>query len=217
MIYVSALEFKTKLSLENFWLVGGVITHPEANSVDGGMSAIFASILNHWVKSSHGILNKAGFPLEIGGAQYLVRFSLHAFVADEAAIRSVLASKGAAGMKPCARCYNVISKYHGGTWDIQDGDHIIDITCAEYQKFLQFTDQQIFDIQKQLQDIDASASASELKKKNNCLVLYTAPQGCSLTHWCVLCFRRANVTMIFYTLSSATASCVMKFAYSGKA
>lgn len=217
MIYLSALEFKTKLSMETFWLVAGVITHQKADSIEGGTSAIFASILNHWVKSSNGILNKAGFSLEIDGLQYLARFSLHAFVSDEAALRALLAWKGAAGMKPCARCYNVIYKYHGGTWDIQENDHIIDITCAEYQNFLQFTDQQIFDIQSELQETYASASASELKQKNKCLVLCIAPQGCLLTHWCVLCFHRANATMIFCTLCSATALFVMKFVCFGKA
>ena len=63
MIYVTALEFKKKLSMELFWLVAGLITHEKATLVEGGMSAIFAKVLNHWVNSSYGILNKSGFSL----------------------------------------------------------------------------------------------------------------------------------------------------------
>ena len=177
MIYVTALEFKKKLSMELFWLVAGLITHEKATLVEGGMSAIFAKVLNHWVNSSYGILNKAGFSLEIDGAHYLVRFALHAFVADEAALRSVLQSKGASGMKPCAKCYNVISKFHGGTWDIHGDECIIDVTCATYQNFLQFTDQQIFDVQRQLQETYESGTASELKRQEQICGFLHSPKG----------------------------------------
>ena len=61
MIYVTALEFNARVSLKNFWLVGGVVTHGKAKSVHGGLSEVMKEVLTHWVKSTHGILNRAGF------------------------------------------------------------------------------------------------------------------------------------------------------------
>ena len=98
MIYVTALEFNARVSLENFWLVGGVVTHGKAKSVHGGLSEVMKEVLTHWVKSTHGILNRAGFSLTIDEEHLLARFSLHAFVADESALSSVLSSKSASGM-----------------------------------------------------------------------------------------------------------------------
>lgn len=162
MIYVTALEFNNRVSLENFWLVGGVVTHQKANLVHGGLSAVMKAVLTHWVASSNGILNQAGFSLKIDEEHWLVRFSLHAFVADESALSSVLSSKSASGMKPCSKCFNIISKYHGTAWDIQDTEELRDITCAHYEAFVQFTDEQIFDIQSRLKAVRDTQSAAQL-------------------------------------------------------
>ena len=169
MIYVTALEFNARVSLENFWLVGGVVTHGKAKSVHGGLSEVMKEVLTHWVKSTHGILNRAGFSLTIDEEHLLARFSLHAFVADESALSSVLSSKSASGMKPCAKCFNIISKYHGATWEIDDSEELRDITSTNYSSFLQFTDEQVFDIQGRLKVVHDSQSAAKLATEEKLL------------------------------------------------
>lgn len=151
LIYVAFLEMGPRLALQDFWLVGGIITNAKASSVQGGLSEVFKAILLHWHHSDHGVLHRSGFSVELGdGEHWLFRCKLHALITDEAALRSVLSSKGAAGMKPCCKCYNIVSKWHGASFDLQDDETIKDITETNYRSFLGYTDQQVFDVIERL-------------------------------------------------------------------
>ena len=165
LIYLTFLEMGPRIGLQEFWLVGGVITNGKAASVCGGLSEVFKNILLHWHHSDHGILHRSGFSVELEGEHWLFRCKLHALITDEAALRSVLGSKGAAGMKPCSKCYNIVSKWHGASFDLQDGETVKDITEANYRSFLKYTDQEVFDVIERLRRAHDELPQNEIVKR----------------------------------------------------
>ena len=80
-------------------------------------------------------------------------------------MRSVLGSKGAAGMKPCSKCYNIVSKWHGASFDLQDGETVKDITEANYRSFLKYTDQEVFDVIERLRRAHDELPQNEIVKR----------------------------------------------------
>ena len=161
LIYLTFLEMG-RIGLQEFWLVGGVITNGKAASVCGGLSEVFQNILLHWHHSDHGVLHRSGFSVELEGEHWLFRCKLHALITDEAALRSVLGSKGAAGMKPCS---NIVSKWHGASFDLQDGETVKDITEANYRSFLKYTDLEVFDVIERLRRAHDELPQNEIVKR----------------------------------------------------
>jgi hypothetical protein len=58
-------------------------------------------------------------------------------LSDEAAGKSVWCVKGAAGIKPCMDCKNVVCKATDGRslTNFDDGDYLVDISCSDASRF----------------------------------------------------------------------------------
>ena len=165
LIYISILELGLRLSQAEFWMVAGVVTTAKAAEVTGGLSEILKKILLHWLQSADGILHPAGFSLLLRGQHELVRFKLHAMIADEAALRGVLLAKGASGLKPCSKCYNIISKWHGREYQLDESDSVKDISESNHSAFMEYIDTDIFRIVERLRVAHAEQPWSEVKKQ----------------------------------------------------
>lgn len=166
LIYVTFLEFGARLCMEDFWLVAGLVTTEKASKLPGGLSQLMRHVLLHWVASPEGILQPAGFAVVLDNQPVLLRFQLYGLVSDESALKQVLMSKGAAGMKPCLRCMNVISKYHGQTLGLEPDEIIRDIAEPDPSKFVRLTDEQVFEIMSKLEHAREHSSSKDLETKS---------------------------------------------------
>ena len=146
-------------------MVAGVVTTAKAALVTGGLSEILKNILLHWFQSADGILHPAGFSLLLQGQHQLVRFKLHALITDEAAMRGVLLSKGASGLKPCSKCYNIISKWHGKEYQLEESDSAKDISEPKHSAFMEYSDADFFCIVERLRVAHAELPWFEVNKQ----------------------------------------------------
>lgn len=182
LMYVTVMEFNRHLQKEEFWLVAGILKHEKVSLIPGGMSEVVKEMLAYWY--NQGILNPSGFSLDINSEATLVRFKLHGCISDEAAMKSILDCKGASGMKPCCKCSNVISKFHGKKLNLQANDLLTDITETDPGKFLQQTDDDIFHILQKLQaahDTETQGEAERLQQIYGWNWTETSLLACPLT------------------------------------
>lgn len=162
LLYASVLEFKTKLQDELHWWPLAVVKTDTVSQGPCSLSEITRLIFHHWLEASVGVLHPSGFPVKINGSPVLVRFTLEHMITDEAAMKSIICSKGAAGMKPCSRCANIISKYHGHKFDLVAADYTKDITESDPKLFIRQTDADIFHILNVLEHAHQTSPAYEV-------------------------------------------------------
>ena len=177
LIYISAVEFEHRLSNEQFWLVAGLVQHDNVEKVSGGLSEIVKELLLHWHSESGGLLDPAGFAITLCGKTMLVRFSLYGMISDEGNIKQTLRSKGAAGMRPCIRCCNIISKYHGTNLDIDAGSNIKDITVSDVHSFVPQKDRDIFEVLEHLHRTHTECSQTEFETQEKIYGWNWSPTG----------------------------------------
>lgn len=108
ILYVSFLRFNTWLGLEESWLPVGVVRHKTVDKIAGGFSAYMCAVIAALQKQ---LCPEAGLCFKLGEASFLLSVNKEfLFLADEAALKSMLSVKGASGMKPCFKCKNVLYK-----------------------------------------------------------------------------------------------------------
>ena len=104
--YFTFKEFRQHIRDERCWLPLAVLRHSVVEQLRGGLSQavklLVASFFNGPVNFSSGV--------ELDGCTSALKAELSNILGDEAALKSIWSSKGAAGMKPCMCCKNVISK-----------------------------------------------------------------------------------------------------------
>eukprot|EP00435_Cladocopium_sp_Y103_P061318 s238_g23.t1 len=102
LCYVSWLQCPL-LFQENMWLTVSVAKSSCIQSLPHGMAELIRRILEHVRENSqHGI------PLSFGHDVRLLWIDQVMVIADAEAIRSSTGAKGAAGLKPCLQCLNVL-------------------------------------------------------------------------------------------------------------
>ncbi|CAJ1333338.1 unnamed protein product, partial [Effrenium voratum] len=100
-VYLGLRAFRALLHAETFWMPLAIWRAEEIKAVSGGVSALVAASLD--------ALCNSYWPLDARHEQRLP-LRIANLLADEAAIRALYASKGAAGWKPCLACANVCMK-----------------------------------------------------------------------------------------------------------
>jgi hypothetical protein len=102
--YISFREFGKYISDENSWLPVAVLRHSVVSKLPGGLSQAVKLLLK---TAFFGHVNFSdGFQL----SDFSIKASLSNILGDEAALKGIWSCKGAAGVKPCMCCKNVISK-----------------------------------------------------------------------------------------------------------
>lgn len=131
---------KDALWHESIWLTPICVRHAMIDRVDGGFSAMFKRYLKLHLLGATG-LSTAGVPITINGQHVLLFGKLSFLLADGDGFKLALEWKGANGVKPCVRHWNVISKRS----DLGDASEtFVDICCADASKFFSATSQDIF-------------------------------------------------------------------------
>ena len=129
------------LSREQYWIPLAVLRTCKANSVRGGLSAAFRALVRACLLAPAN-LAVVGMPIEFdeGGPQ-LLRIKITNILADESALKSLWSVKGAAGVRPCFLCKNVVSIHSRLA---QDSGYLVDIGCADASCFDLATDEDIW-------------------------------------------------------------------------
>lgn len=131
-VYLSFEEFgRERLFLEQYWLPVAVLRSSVVGTVAGGLSNCFRLLVRSLLLDPVPAA-RAGFALDLGAGASLIRLRVSSVVGDEAALKSVWGSKGAAGTRPCFFCGNCVSI----SSKLADGSpELIDISCADPSLF----------------------------------------------------------------------------------
>jgi hypothetical protein len=111
-VYWSFVEFgAAALAHEDFWLTAVTLKSTEVLKIDGGMSAVTASILKHFFGDAGRNLQQCGITLYPPDTAPL---RLHAYfclmLADESALHQTWMHMGASGVKLCVQCMNIVPR-----------------------------------------------------------------------------------------------------------
>ena len=145
-IYFSFIEFKEMLRCEDAWLPIGVLRHSLLSKIKGGVSGVTKMLVRDMFLPSVSSLNfTTGAALEVEGSMVLLFAKLACVLADESALKSTWAVKGASGLRPCMLCKNAVSK----TSDVAHRDvsqYLVDITEPCFSSFDPATDTDIWEL-----------------------------------------------------------------------
>ena len=85
------------------WYPVAAVTHDQIQAATGGISAITAAFIRHWVQSD------LATPFQVD-ANLRISIELEMFISDLESQRASLAAKGSAGLRPCIFCSNCVMK-----------------------------------------------------------------------------------------------------------
>ena len=162
LLYAAVKNMKQKLTSETFWWPLTVIQSDTVSYGDCSLSEITRLLFLHWKDPAQGVLGEGGFAVRINQVPTLIRLRVTEMITDEAAMKTVLCSKGAAGLKPCCRCANIVSRYHGDRFELKDSDVIRDVSESDPRNFIRQSDADIFHIMGKLQDAHETLPACEV-------------------------------------------------------
>ncbi|MCP4447982.1 MAG: hypothetical protein GY811_22000 [Myxococcales bacterium] len=127
-VYASFLEFGSFLQKEVAWLPIGTLRVVVKKSIGG--SAVARALLRALFLGPES-LSEHGAP--IGGVHFFAKF--HRLIADEAAGKETFCTKGAAGLRPCLQCKNVVLDQAECLADYDDDDYLVPLWCADSSRF----------------------------------------------------------------------------------
>jgi hypothetical protein len=127
--YFSFRELGLGLRSEFNWLAFAVMRNTTVHKIENGMSNVVRHILRELFLPAHGFMH--GVTLNLG-TPVLFFATISNVLGDEAALKTTWSSKGAAGLKPCMLCKNVVSRSSGLA---DSSDYLQDITCPVHALF----------------------------------------------------------------------------------
>lgn len=130
--YLAFSEFELALQNEYSWIPLAIITHGDVSLVAGGMSAVVRVLLRSlMLGETSAAIQGIVLPLD---APTLLFIRLSPLLLDEAAVKSTFDCKGAAGLRPCLSCKNVVAT----NADLARHDatgYLVDIAEVDSRKF----------------------------------------------------------------------------------
>ena len=103
LIYVAWLEFPI-LYWEQVWLTACVLKSTDAQSCAGGFASVLTGLLESYKQEAQD-----GMAIQMEDSCELIFIQDIILLSDHEGFRSALGCKGAAGLKPCLKCLNVLS------------------------------------------------------------------------------------------------------------
>ncbi|CAE7827371.1 unnamed protein product [Symbiodinium sp. CCMP2592] len=138
MVYIACKE----VGMQNpalWWPVSVVRADIMKHHLHGNLGIV----LRHFLRTNPAEQLTGGFLVQGAGQQpFILRVRISAVIADGEALRQSLSCKGAAGLKPCHMCKNVIKKNHEMTGSLQG--YLQDISSLP-GSWDRMTDEDIFD------------------------------------------------------------------------
>lgn len=155
LTYCMWLEFEV-LFVEDLWLTMGVMRSREIANVEGGMAALTRAMLLQ-IRSE----TENGFVVDLGslGEPVLCFIDSVILLMDHEAIRACTGTKGAAGLKPCIKCLNLLSLNKADAVK----DHY-DISCSDMEKFWPASNGSVEAARDRLMEETGKSRKQELEK-----------------------------------------------------
>ena len=111
-LYASFRQFQQhRLCREVTWLPLAAIRTSIVHTIPGGISCVVRHLMKSMFEDSKW--TSVGFPIMADDGPALVRVVFGSMIADEAAIKATFMFKGAAGLRPCLQCKNIVSLNSG--------------------------------------------------------------------------------------------------------
>ena len=173
--YCSIAELQGGISSAYCWCVLNVIRKETVDCVSGGLATVMTALLDCMRPELDGFAIRTR-----QGDHKLVKFSRLFFLADEAALRSSLAIKGACGMRPCFRCMNCIALEHPNVPGYYAIDH------AHFADFRLCDSERVRAVISELRKFEAHAT--KLKEAQTLLGWYLQDRSlpCRTDLWTIL-------------------------------
>ena len=129
LIYAIFLDFPI-LHMENLWITLAVLKARDVAKCKGGLASVMSELLCFYKAEFDN-----GLPIEITkGDPDLIFVPKIVYLADHEGLRASLGCKGAAGIKPCLKCFNILGLGRAG----EIPNHF-DIASTEHQHFRTMT------------------------------------------------------------------------------
>eukprot|EP00435_Cladocopium_sp_Y103_P052262 s1514_g16.t1 len=128
LVYGFFLDFPM-LYLETMWLCLSCVKASDVAECNGGLAAVMSNLLSFWkTEFEHGMT------ISVDNDPSLVFIKHVIFLSDHEGLRAALGCKGAAGIKCCIKCVNILGlgRHHG-----VHGHY--DITCSHVERFKPMT------------------------------------------------------------------------------
>ena len=103
LIYLAWLEFPI-LYWETVWLTACVLKSTDAQACQGGFASVLTGLLECYKQEAQD-----GMAIQIDDTCELLFIQDIILLSDHEGFRSALGCKGAAGLKPCLKCFNLLS------------------------------------------------------------------------------------------------------------
>mmetsp|Transcript_74111 Transcript_74111/g.162195 ORF Transcript_74111/g.162195 Transcript_74111/m.162195 type:complete len:628 (-) Transcript_74111:21-1904(-) len=137
-------ELAGSLHHERLWLSPLIVRHDLTMAVAGGFSSILRVYLEHALRGPSG-LEVAGVGLEWQGNLHPFFFKLGAVLADGEARRAAFQWRGAAAIRPCILCANLVKK---GSGIAPMSARFVEPSCADISKFEAQTTEELVEVAK---------------------------------------------------------------------
>eukprot|EP00438_Fugacium_kawagutii_P010142 Skav224275 [mRNA] locus=scaffold217:56269:58275:+ [translate_table: standard] len=118
--------------LEHFWLTLSVIKATDVANCPGGLCSIVSAIIER-IRAD----TTAGFPVDLLEQPTLIFVSKLLLLSDHEGLRAACGCKGAAGIKPCIKCSNVLASHR------TERPGFVRIDCKDPQLFRAMTQSKI--------------------------------------------------------------------------
>ena len=142
---------------ESSWMTIACIAHAEVSQVRGGMSAVMAEVIRFFM---------------LGGQLRRLRFR-GGLLGDYEALASTFSAVGAAGLKPCFRCQNVLMQRSQAA----DRDaHFQTVDCADFSRCIPIQDRDLFATYDELLTQPCATDAAR-KERNMVLGFAVEPRS----------------------------------------
>lgn len=142
-VYLSFAQLgQARLSKTEFWMTIAVVRTHMIRKIEGGWSNMFRHLLRCAFLETENY--SVGIVLHLD-APCLFFAQLSNVIADEAALKQYLDSKGSSGLRSCTACKNVLSRAS----DVASRDnsgYLVEVTCTDTSRFDLASDADMFEV-----------------------------------------------------------------------
>ena len=146
---------------EAVWFHVGVLRSSIASKVVGGLGCAVRLLMRALVVEEHGFTNGVVLPLDDGPTLLFARLRNH--LGDEGGLAAGLCIKGAAGIRPCLACANVVKK--GSDLIGRGAAALVEISCTDANQFVNCSDADVWRVYDRLVALDAHATRTEMDRQ----------------------------------------------------
>ena len=158
---------------ECMWFHVAVLRSSIEKQVVGGLSCALRLLMRAFVLEADSFAQGVLLPLDSGPTLLFARLRNH--LGDEAGLAAGLNIKGAAGIRPCLLCPNVLKK-NSNLVSLRP-DRLVEINCTDVHRFSTSEDRDVWRQYDRLSALDAHATRGEMERQTRATGLNIQANG----------------------------------------